>query len=86
MKSGLYSCNGMSPPPFRGALHRLARCNGSCYVAEYSESSLVINHVNRRKILGYRLRSDFITARPKYDRCAVVRALQQEEIRYDRRG
>jgi hypothetical protein len=46
----------------------------------------VINHVNPRKILGYRLRSDFITARPKSDRCAVVRAPQQEEIRYDRRG
>ena len=34
----------------------------------------MINHANRRKILGYRLRSDFITARPKSDRCAVVRA------------
>ena len=32
--------------------HRIARCNGSCYIAEYSESSLVINHVNLRKILA----------------------------------
>ena len=32
--------------------HRIAPGNGNCYIAEYSESSLVVNHVNLRKILA----------------------------------
>ena len=55
--------------------HRVARCSGSCYIAEYSELLLMLEFT-----------SDFIAARPKSDRCAVVRAPEQEAIRYDRRG